>query len=25
MGHDRVWFATGAEIVDHYLQSGATF
>jgi peptidoglycan/xylan/chitin deacetylase (PgdA/CDA1 family) len=24
-GHDRVWFATGAEIVDHYLQSGATF
>ena len=25
IGHDRVWFATGAEIVDHYLQSGATF
>ena len=25
IGHDRVWFATGAEIVDHYLKSGATF
>jgi len=24
-GHDKVWFATGSEIVDHYLQSGATF
>lgn len=23
--HDKVWFATGAEIVDHYRQSGATF
>ena len=22
--HDRVWFATGAEIARHYLQSGAT-
>lgn len=24
-GHDQVWFATGGEIVDHYLKSGATF
>ncbi len=24
-GHDKVWFATGSEIVDHYLKSGATF
>jgi peptidoglycan/xylan/chitin deacetylase (PgdA/CDA1 family) len=24
-GHDRVWFATGEEIVRHWLQSGATF
>ena len=24
-GHDGVWFATGAEIVDHYRKSGATF
>lgn len=24
-GHDKVWFATGEEIVNHYLQSGATF
>jgi len=23
--HDRVWFATGEEIVRHWLQSGATF
>ena len=23
-GHDKVWFATGREIVDHYLASGAT-
>lgn len=23
--HDKVWFATGSEIVDHYLKSGATF
>lgn len=23
--HDAVWFATGERIVDHYLQSGATF
>lgn len=23
--HDRVWFATGSEIVDHYLQAGTTF
>jgi allantoinase len=23
--HDRVWFATGEEIVRHYLTSGATF
>ena len=23
--HDGVWFATGEEIVDHYLKSGATF
>ena len=23
--HDKVWFATGEEIVDHYLKSGATF
>ncbi len=23
--HDDVWFATGDEIVDHYLNSGATF
>ncbi len=23
-GHDKVWFATGSEIVDHYLASGAT-
>ena len=24
-GHDGVWFATGEEIVDHYLASGVTF
>jgi peptidoglycan/xylan/chitin deacetylase (PgdA/CDA1 family) len=24
-GHDDVWFATGREIVDHYLASGSTF
>ena len=24
-GHDDVWFATGREIVDHYLASGNTF
>jgi len=24
-GHDDVWFATGEEIVDHYLASGDTF
>lgn len=24
-GHDKVWFATGSEIVQHYLASGATF
>ena len=24
-GHDKVWKATGSEIVDHYLASGATF
>ena len=24
-GHDDVWFATGEEIVDHYLASGVTF
>ena len=24
-GHDDVWFATGGEIVDHYLASGNTF
>jgi peptidoglycan/xylan/chitin deacetylase (PgdA/CDA1 family) len=24
-GHDRVWFATGEQIVNHYLKSGATF
>lgn len=23
--HDSVWFATGEEIVRHYLASGATF
>ena len=23
--HDGVWFATGEEIVRHYLASGATF
>jgi peptidoglycan/xylan/chitin deacetylase (PgdA/CDA1 family) len=23
--HDGVWFATGSEIIDHYLASGATF
>jgi hypothetical protein len=23
--HDDVWFATGEEIVDHYLASGDTF
>jgi hypothetical protein len=23
--NDRVWFATGEEIVRHYLASGATF
>jgi len=23
--HDRVWFATGEEIVRHWLQSGAMF
>ena len=25
MGHDHVWFATGEEIVDAWLKSGATF
>ena len=25
MGHDKVWFATGAEIVDHWLASDAVF
>lgn len=25
MGHDHVWFATGEEIVDAWLESGATF
>ena len=25
MGHDDVWFATGGEIVDAWLESGATF
>ena len=24
-GHDKVWKATGGEILDHYLASGATF
>lgn len=24
-GHDGVWLATGSEIIDHYLDSGATF
>ena len=24
-GHDDVWLATGSEIIDHYLDSGATF
>ena len=24
-GHDGVWLATGSEIMDHYLSSGATF
>ena len=24
-GHDDVWLATGSEIIDHYLKSGATF
>ena len=24
-GHDDVWLATGGEIMDHYLDSGATF
>ena len=24
-GHDKVWLATGSEIIDHYLKSGATF
>jgi peptidoglycan/xylan/chitin deacetylase (PgdA/CDA1 family) len=24
-GHDDVWFATGVEIVDHYIKSGVTF
>lgn len=24
-GHDKVWKATGSEIMDHYLKSGATF
>ncbi len=24
-GHDDVWLATGSEIMDHYLTSGATF
>ncbi len=24
-GHDDVWLATGSEIIDHYLNSGATF
>ncbi len=24
-GHDGVWLATGGEIIDHYLSSGATF
>jgi allantoinase len=23
--HDQVWFATGEEIMQHWLQSGATF
>jgi hypothetical protein len=23
--HDQVWFATGEEIVRHWLQSGTTF
>jgi hypothetical protein len=23
--HDKVWFATGGEIMQHYLASGATF
>ncbi len=23
MGHDEIWFATGGEIMDHYLASGA--
>jgi allantoinase len=23
--HDKVWFATGSEIIQHYLASGATF
>jgi allantoinase len=25
MGHDKVWFATGSEIVDYWLSSGSTF
>ena len=25
LGHDKVWFATGEEIIQHYLESGATF
>jgi len=24
-GHDKVWKATGSEIIDHYLASGTTF
>ncbi len=24
-GHEHVWKATGSEIMDHYLKSGATF
>ena len=24
-GHEGVWLATGSEIVEHYLASGATF
>jgi hypothetical protein len=23
MGHDEIWFATGGEILDHFLASGA--
>ena len=25
LGHDHVWPATGAEIIDHYIEAGATF